>query len=218
MRMRRKAWARPELAACDFFIDEPKKQKGRWHQTFKKQQPIHLELGCGKGWFICQIGRQNPSINYIAVDVKSDVLGYAKRNIETVYGNEQVENILLFAYDIETILEVLDEQDKIDRIYINFCNPWPKNQHKKRRLTHTRQLEKYKHFLKQNGEIYFKTDDEALFKDSIRYLEESGFLITKSTYHLHNEADQKENIITEHEKMFTEQGISIKALVARRVN
>ena len=110
---------------------------------------------------------------------------------------------------------ILGEQDNIKRIYINFCNPWPKGKHRKKRLTHTRQLEKYKTFLAPNGEIYFKTDDDDLFNSSLGYFEEAGFEIIKKTYDLHAEPIWENNIETEHEKMFSEQGIKIKALIAR---
>ena len=94
------------------------------------------------------------------------MLGLAKRNVEKEYkeNNRETDNIILVRYDIERILQILDKQDKIERIYINFCNPWPKGKHRKKRLTHTRQLEKYKEFLVDNGEIYFKTDDDPLFE------------------------------------------------------
>lgn len=105
----------------------------------------------------------------------------------------------------------------VDRIYINFCNPWPKPGHNKKRLTHPKQLEKYKIFLKPEGEIYFKTDDDNLFNSSIRYLEESGFKIIKKTYNLHSEPIWENNIETEHEKMFEEQGIKTKALIAKLI-
>ncbi|MEE1283035.1 MAG: tRNA (guanosine(46)-N7)-methyltransferase TrmB, partial [Acutalibacteraceae bacterium] len=95
MRMRRKPWARPELAACDFFVDEPKLNRGKWASCFKKQQPIHLELGCGKGSFIGKIAYDHPDINYIGVDIKSEVLAVGRRNIVKLFGEKPVENILL---------------------------------------------------------------------------------------------------------------------------
>ena len=111
---------------------------------------------------------------------------------------------------------ILDKKDEVQRIYINFCNPWPRGKHRKKRLTHSIQLEKYKEFLEKNGEIYFKTDDDELFNDSLNYLESSGFEIIKKTYDLHNEPIFERNIETEHEKMFSEQGIKIKALIAKK--
>ena len=148
------------------------------------------------------------------------MLGLAKRNIEEEYLNKNIEpqNVIITRFDIERILLILEAKDNIERIYINFCNPWPKGKHRKKRLTHTRQLEKYKEFLSVNGKIYFKTDDDGLFESSLTYFKESGFEIEKITYDLHKEdIFEGKNIETEHEKMFSEQGIKIKALIARKI-
>ena len=218
MRIRFKSWARPELEASAFYRDNPEELKNRWINEFKnKENPIHLELGCGKGNFISQLAVQNSSINYIAIDLVDAMLGLAKRKVEEIYQeqNKELDNVILTRFDIERIMLILGEEDKIRRIYINFCNPWPKGKHRKKRLTHTRQLEKYKTFLANGGEIYFKTDDDELFEGSLRYFEEAGFTILKKTYDLHSEQIWENNIETEHEKMFSEQGIKIKALIAK---
>lgn len=217
MRIRFKPWARPELEASKFYRDNPEELKNKWIQEFKnKEAPIHLELGCGKGNFISQLAVQNPKTNYIAIDLVDAMLGLAKRNVEQVYQeqNKEIDNVILTRFDIERIMLILGKQDNIKRIYINFCNPWPKGKHRKKRLTHTRQLEKYKTFLAEGGEIYFKTDDDELFEGSLGYFEEAGFTIIKKTYDLHKEPIWENNIETEHEKMFSEQGIKIKALIA----
>ncbi len=219
MRIRFKKWARPELEASPFYIDNPEEIKGKWREQYKKSElPLHLELGCGKGQFISNLAVQNLETNYIAIDLVDAMLGLAKRTVEEVYAEKKVDisNVMLTRFDIERIFLILEKADKVERIYINFCNPWPKGQHRKKRLTHTRQLEKYKEFLNDNGEIYFKTDDDSLFDASIGYFKESGFEIEKLTYDLHKEPIFETNIITEHEKMFTEQGIKIKALIARK--
>lgn len=219
MRIRYKKWARPELEASSFYIDNPEDFKGKWHEYFKNENPIHLELGCGKGQFISKLAVENKNINYIAIDLIDAMLGLAKRNVEKEYNEKNIEpkNIILTRFDIERILLMLDKNDKIERIYINFCNPWPKGKHRKKRLTHTRQLEKYREFLVDDGKIYFKTDDEDLFNSSLTYFEESGFKIEKKTYDLHSENIFEKNIETEHEKMFSEQGIKIKALIAQKL-
>ena len=219
MRIRYKKWARPELEASSFYIDNPEDFKGKWHDYFKNENPIHLELGCGKGQFISKLAVENKNINYIAIDLIDAMLGLAKRNVEKEYNEKKIEpkNIVLTRFDIERILLMLDKNDKIERIYINFCNPWPKGKHRKKRLTHTRQLEKYREFLVDNGKIYFKTDDDDLFNSSLTYFEESGFKIEKKTYDLHSENIFEKNIETEHEKMFSEQGIKIKALIAQKL-
>ncbi|WP_300384906.1 tRNA (guanosine(46)-N7)-methyltransferase TrmB [Clostridium sp.] len=217
MRLRKKPWARPELEACDFFVINPKENKGKWKGKFKNSNPIYLELGCGKGTFIAVHGSENEDINYVAIDIKDEVLVLAKRNIEKAYeeNGKEIDNLKLMAQEIGLIEEVFDENDTIDRIYINFCNPWPKDRHKKRRLTYTRQLEQYKNFLSEEGEIYFKTDDDDLFDESLEYFKEAGFLIDYITYDLHN-SDFVGNVQTEHERMFTAKGIKIKFLIATR--
>lgn len=218
MRIRYKKWARPELEASKFYEDDPEKWKGKWKEHFENQnQPLMLELGCGKGQFISKLALENQETNFIAIDLVDAMLGLAKRNVEQEYEQANIEpkNVMLTRFDIERIPLILDKKDEVERIYINFCNPWPKGKHRKKRLTHTRQLEKYKEFLKENGEVYFKTDDDDLFNASLGYFEESGFEILKKTYDLHNEPIFERNIETEHEKMFSEQGIKIKALIAK---
>lgn len=218
MRIRFKKWARPELEASKFYIDNPEEYKGKWKGLFNNN-PIYVELGCGKGGFISKLASQNKNINYIAIDLVDAMLGLAKRNIEQAYQElkTEIDNIYITRYDIDRILNIFDFEDKIERIYINFCNPWPRGKHHKKRLTHTRQLEKYKTFLIDNGKIYFKTDDDNLFIDSLGYFKEAGFELEKVSYDLANEDNfwqDQANIETEHENMFKEQGIKIKALIA----
>lgn len=218
MRMRKKEWARPELAACPYYTANPAKWRGQWDTFFEKKQPIFLDLGCGKCEFLRQVAVRHPEINFIGIDQSDDVLGVGRRLIEDTYkeaGRDHVHNIALFAGDIEKLPRFLDpKQDKIAQIYINFCNPWPKARHHKRRLTYTKQLFMYRQFLNENGEIWFKTDNDDLFLSSQRYFREAGFTIYALTYDLHKENDP-ENAQSEHERMFTKQGIPTKALKAR---
>jgi len=217
MRIRNKPWAKEELDASKIYIKNPEKCMGNWKEYFKNsKKPIHLELGCGKGFFVKKAAKENPNINYIAIDLIDAILGVANRNIIEEFEGKEINNLLLTRYDVEEICKILDKDDNIERIYINFCNPWPKPRHKKRRLTHTRQLEKYKQFLKENGEIYFKTDDDNLFKESLEYFKEAGFEEVKTTYDLEKEPDFWENIETEHEIKFKSQGIKIKAGIFRK--
>lgn len=217
MRMRNKPWAKPELDSSQFFIDDPF-SKGNWHQKFTRKQTLYLELGCGKGNFVAELAAQNPDINYLGIDMKSIILASACRNVKLAFTSAKrpIDNVILTAYDISRIQNIMDENDIVDRVYINFCNPWPKEKHYKKRLTHCRQLEKYKTFLRRGCEIHFKTDDEALFADSVEYFKESGYKITFITTDLHN-SEYVNNIMTEHEKKFTEQGIKTKLLVAQLI-
>lgn len=214
MRMRTKPWARPELAACPYFVAEPKQLCGQWKTQFVSGGPIHLEVGCGKGVFLAELAAQNPGVNYIGVDLSSDILGVARRNIQNRFGDRSVENVVLTRFNVEQCGDVFSRADEIERLYICFCNPWPRNKHKKRRLTHPRQLKNYKLFLTSSAEIHFKTDDENLFRDSKKYFQECGFQIIYQTEDLHA-SDYPGNILTEHEIMFSQQGIPIKFLIAK---
>ena len=216
MRMRKKKWAQPELNACQYFIKNPRDYKGNWINQFANIKPLYLEVGCGKGQFAANLACFNNDINLLAVDMISNMLGVARRNIERIYteNNRQIDNILITSHDVSQIDMMMDENDTVDRMFINFCNPWPRLKHNKRRLTHPRQLNKYKIFLKKHGQIHFKTDDDNLFNDSIDYFEQCGFDIIYLTRDLHN-SDYKNNIITEHELMFSSEGITIKFLIAQ---
>ncbi|MBR4100604.1 MAG: tRNA (guanosine(46)-N7)-methyltransferase TrmB [Oscillospiraceae bacterium] len=213
MRIRCKPWARPELDACPFFIGEPKNHRNHWNAVFGNGKPIYLELGCGKGGFASQAMLHWTDVNFIAVDIKNEMLVLAKRKIEQALAGAKLTNeqVRVMIFNISNISEAFGEEDRIDRIFINFCNPWPKSKHKKRRLTHTRQLQQYKNFLR--GEIWFKTDDDELFEESLEYFEEAGFTIRYLTRDLHA-SEFTENLVTEHEKMFTDEGKNIKFLIA----
>ena len=214
MRIRHKPWAKPELEACTFYIAQPQEHKGSWNSVFPdSQKPLYLELGCGKGGFISQAAPAHPEINFIAMDIKNEMLVLAKRKLESAYSKRGTspENVRIAIQNIERIDLAWDENDHADRIYINFCNPWPKKKHKKRRLTHTRQLLNYKKFLK--GELWFKTDDDELFEESLEYFAEAGYRVKFLTRDLKNESGI-ENFVTEHETMFMNEGKKIKFLIA----
>lgn len=218
MRIRHKPWAKPELEACPFYIIDPPEQKGSWRRLFSDStKPLYVELGCGKGGFISQAAPAHQEVNFIAMDIKNEMLVLAKRKIEAAYSKAGIptDNIRIANQNIERIDLAWDENDCADRIYINFCNPWPKGRHKKRRLTHTRQLLNYKKFLR--GELWFKTDDDELFEESLEYFAEAGFRIKFITRDLHSETGI-ENFVTEHEKMFSDEGKKIKFLIAEPEN
>lgn len=217
MRIRKKKWAEPELSACDFYITEPKEYKNNWKSFFKNDNPIMLEVGCGKGSFVGQIALLNPDINYIAVDIKLDMLGVGRRNIVKLFSEKdrEVSNIALVRYNVEMLDEIIGREDNIQRIYINFCNPWPREKHKKRRLTHPRKLKLYKELLDAGKEIHFKTDDDELFGESLEYFKSEGFKLKDITYDLHSSGiDPALTPMTEHEKMFSDEGIKIKYCIA----
>ncbi len=148
------------------------------------------------------------------------MLGVGRRNIVKLFeeagkNQDDITNLLLVNYNVEKLDTIITSDDKIDRLFINFCNPWPRAKHKKRRLTYYKKLEMYKSFLKPESEIRFKTDDSELFEESIEYFEQSGYEIIYITRDLHAE-NLPDNIETEHEKMFSSEGIKIKYLIARQ--
>ena len=182
--------------------------------AFKKQQPIHLDLGCGKCTFLAKLAHREKDVNFIGIDISEDILGVARRNIEAEFGEEPVENVNLLSYNIEKLDTLFAPDEKAARIYVNFCNPWQKAGDHKRRLTHTRQLNTYKKVLAPGGELWFKTDNTDLYLATQRYLAEAGFEILCKTDDLHSE-DAPGNIQSEHEVMFTAEGIKTKAIIAR---
>ncbi len=214
MRMRRKAWAKPELARCPYYIPDPAALRGGWKERFARpEQPLYLDLGCGKCVFLAGAAARRRDVNWVGVDVSYDILGVGRRNIQGAFGEEEPGNALLCYYNIERLPELF-APGEADRLYINFCNPWPAARCHKRRLTHTRQLLAYKPLLAPEGEIWFKTDNDDLYLATKRYLGEAGFAIFYDCKDLHAQGDP-ENILTEHEIKFSAQGIKIKALRAK---
>lgn len=218
MRMRKKPWARPALEACNYFVIDPMNYIGRWHEFFEKPQEIWLELGCGKGSFISKLAVSHLDKNFIAIDIKDEVLVLAKEKIDSEYAaaRANTSNIKLMSQEIMIIHKMLSDRDLVGRIYINFCNPWYKGSDRSRRLTHPNQLTQYRTFLAPMGQIWFKTDDVDLFNDSIKYFERNGFEIKYLTEDLLSSGFD-ENIPTEHEKMYSELGHKIKFLIAEKV-
>ena len=141
MRIRKKKWAEPELSVCNFYVKNPEENAGKWTQAFKKEQPLYLEIGCGKGGFAGQLALKNPDKNIIALDIKVDMLGVGRRTIVKLFEDagktqDDITNLLLVKYNVEMLDKIITADDKIDRLFINFCNPWPRAKHKKRRLTY----------------------------------------------------------------------------------
>lgn len=217
MRIRHKPYAKPELAAWPHAANDPASMRGAWRTFFADPaKPLRLELGCGKGRFLALNGLLVPDYNYLGLDIKNEMLVVAKRSIERryQYNATPITNIALANCNIEFVDKILAPEDAVDRIFINFCNPWYKSGHAKHRLTHPRQLAKYRGFLREGGDIYFKTDDTRLFDDSLRYFAHTGFLVEWQTRDLHKE-EPRWNIRTEHEQMFADEGTPIKACIAR---
>ena len=216
MHMRTKKWAKPELAVCPYFQEDAEKHRGRWRALFAREQPLHLELGCGKGVSTAAMAHDNRDVNFVAIDITCNVLGDTRRNIARTYGEEPVDNVMITRYNIEEIRKAFAPEDRVERIYISFCNPWTKRpKYAKRRLTHPRQLMQYRDFLVDGGEIWFKTDDLPLFTESLPYFEACGFETRHLVYDLHASGFAP-NYISEHERMYTEKGVPIKFVIVRK--
>lgn len=217
MRIRKKKWAEPELSVCPFFVPNPEEYRGRWKDFFNNDKPVMLEVGCGKGSFVGKMALEHPEINFIAVDIKLDMLGVGRRNIVSMFeeAGRKIDNIALVRFNVEQLDKIIAPEDEIGRIYINFCNPWPRPKHNKRRLTYPNKLRMYRELLTGGSEIHFKTDDDALFEDSLEYFRNENFKLKALTYDLHNsEVDPKTTPMTEHERMFSQEGIRIKYVIA----
>jgi tRNA (guanine-N7-)-methyltransferase len=209
MRLRKKWWARPEMETSSIIITKPHEYKGIWSSEFKNGNDIYLELGCGRGTFIADQANQNKNINFIGIDLKDEVIVFALRKVI----ENELENVRLIPMNIMQVEEIFSENE-ISRIYINFCNPWPKLRHNKRRLTHTKFLSMYKKFIKPGSEIWFKTDNAELFSDSCDYFKESGMEIVYSTEDLHS-SNFDMNVMTEYETKFYNMGNKIMFLIAK---
>ena len=216
MRMRRKPWTEPKLAACPYFIEEPSSHRGHWRECFDHpDRPLYLEIGCGKGVSTVQMAHANPEINYIAIDEVRTVLAVSVRNTEREYEGESPENLVFSEADAMRIYDTFSAADGIGRIYISFPNPWDERaKHHKRRLTHPRQLFQYREFLAPGSEIWFKTDNDALFTATKRYMGECGFEIVHLTDDLHASGFAP-NYMSEHERLYVGQGKPIHFLIAK---
>ena len=200
MRMRKKKHRGDRLNACaEFIINDFEKIKTE-EKLFDNDNPVHLEIGCGKGRFITETAKLNPNINFLAAEKNLDVLLLAAEKIK----NENVKNVKFFAGDANNFADF--ERGKVfDRIYINFCDPWKKNRQAKRRLTHKNFLEIYKNILKDGGELHFKTDNTDLFEFSLNSFADFGLKMKNITLNLHKSGFEG-NVMTEYEKLFSEKG------------
>ena len=211
MRLRNVPGARETIIENQFSIQEPEQKKGKWAEVFGNDHPIHIEVGMGKGQFIIEMARRNPEVNYIGIEKYSSVL---VRAVEKLEDFEQ-DNLRLIRMDAENIEEVFDK-DEVDRIYLNFSDPWPKDRHAKRRLTSTRFLERYNNILTPEGRVMFKTDNKDLFDFSLEQVEEAGWILENHTYDLHHSEYNEGNVMTEYEEKFSAKGNPICRLVAYR--
>ena len=212
MRLRNVKGSRETIAATDCVVHDPENYKGRWNELFGNDHPIHIEVGMGKGKFLMELARLNPEINYIGIEKYSSVL---VRAVEKKQQIEGIDNLYFIRFDADFICDIFDK-DEISRIYLNFSDPWPKDRHAKRRLTSRQFLARYDQFLKEDGEVIFKTDNKGLFDFSLEEVKEAGWNLVSFTYDLHNSEYVEGNVMTEYEEKFTALGNKINRLVANR--
>lgn len=201
MRLRNKPWAREKLDAHpQYVVLNPEQEKGQWNKVFNNDQPIHIEVGTGKGQFVTGMARQNPHINYIGIELYESVIVTAlDRLIEA-----DLPNLKLLNVDGAELMNYF-EKGEVDRVYLNFSDPWPKTRHAKRRLTYQSFLSLYESLMPDGGEVHFKTDNQGLFEYSLKSFSEYGMLLTFVSLDLHNSGFEG-NVMTEYEEKFSAKG------------
>ena len=201
MRVRNRKGATELLEAHpQYVILNPADAKGRWQEIFGNDHPIHVEVGSGKGAFVSGMAKANPEINYIGIDIQKSVLSYA---LDKVLATD-VPNIKLLWVDGSDLTDYF-EDGEIDRLYLNFSDPWPKKRHEKRRLTYQSFLATYQQILPENGEIHFKTDNRGLFEYSLVSFSQYGMKLKDVWLDLHA-SDFEDNVLTEYEQKFANKG------------
>lgn len=212
MRLRNISGSRDVIAQSPLVIHEPKQHKGNWKEVFGNDNPIRIEVGMGKGKFIYQLAKINPDVNYIGIEKYSSVLLRALQKMES----EPLTNLLFIRMDAEEIAEVFGKEE-IDRIYLNFSDPWPKDRHAKRRLPSGEFLKRYDSFLKKDGILEFKTDNRDLFDFALGELDDAGWEAVQVTFDLHRDQEMSAgNVMTEYEEKFSALGNPICKYIIRR--
>ncbi|MDQ0176884.1 tRNA (guanosine(46)-N7)-methyltransferase TrmB [Bacillus chungangensis] len=201
MRLRNKPGAKAKLQAFpQYVLQHPEQYKGKWHAVFEQQQPLHIEIGTGKGKFIIGMAEANPHINYIGIERQESVIVSALDRLVAL----ELPNVKLLHIDGMDLKNYF-KKDDVDRIYLNFSDPWPKKRHEKRRLTHHSFLSLYKDILIDKGCIHFKTDNQQLFEYSLMSFSAYGLLLTEISLDLHRSSFEG-NIMTEYEEKFSQKG------------
>ena len=212
LRLRNIKGATEAIESSPYCIQKPTEMKGFWKDYIKNDNPIHIEIGMGKGKFLMELASTNPDINYIGIERYTSVLYRAIQKMD----ENPLPNVKFICIDAGLLPDVFDEKS-IDKIYLNFSDPWPKDRHAKRRLTSRQFLECYDKILKNDGTIEFKTDNVDLFNFSLEEAPAAGWKILASTYDLHNdESLNKGNIMTEYEEKFSSMGNPICKMIIRR--
>lgn len=218
MRLRNIAGSRERIAESKYCVNNPKEYKGRWKQLFENENPIHIEVGMGKGKFIMRMSEAHPEINYIGIEMYSSVLIRAIEQAEALEESGTVrKNFIFIRMDARELTDVFGPGE-IGKVYLNFSDPWPKERHAKRRLTSVDFLKRYEQILPAEAKVEFKTDNTSLFDFSLEQVEASGWKLLSYTRDLHNDTEMNAgNIMTEYEEKFTAQGIPINKLIIQKM-
>ena len=217
MRLRNIPGAKDAVLESPFTIQEPESRKGLWAAVFPKKQPLHIEVGMGKGRFLMDMARLHPEINYVGIEMYDSVLLRAlQKRGELAEEGEKLPNLYFMRMDARNLPDVFDKEE-VDRIYLNFSDPWPKARHAKRRLTSREFLARYDQILVPDGKVEFKTDNKGLFEFSLEEVQEAGWNLEASTFDLHhNEEMVQGNVMTEYEEKFSSMGNPICKMVISR--
>lgn len=216
MRLRNIPRANDVIMASSLVIQEPKEKRGAWKEVFQNENPIQIEVGMGKGRFITELARRNPQINYIGIERYTSVLLRAVEKLQKGPQEDIPKNLLFICMDATELPEVF-AQEEVDKIYLNFSDPWPKDRHAKRRLPSHQFLEKFDQILKKDGRLEFKTDNLGLFQFAVDELPIANWKAEVITYDLHHDAELCQgNIMTEYEEKFSSQGNPICKYVIYR--
>lgn len=211
MRMRKKKNLDVRFAACaDVMAFEPQQSRGKWRQCFGNQNPLHIEIGCGKGRFAIGMALAHPEINFLAIEREEGALIMAAERCQ----QNPLPNLRFLSYDAAQLGEVF-APGEVDRVYLNFSDPWPPNRQRKRRLTHRNLLAVYDELLDTQGDLCFKTDNQRFFEWTLQEICQFGWLLQNISLDLHH-ADFEGNIMTEYEEKFAAEGCRIYRLEARR--
>lgn len=212
MRLRNISGADTYIENSEYVVQDEKSKRGCWSEVFGRKAPLHIEVGMGKGQFMMQLALQNPDINYVGIEMYSSVLLRAVQKMEET----PMDNLRFIRMDAREIEEVFDKGE-VDKIYLNFSDPWPKDRHAKRRLPSRQFLARFDQILKREGNLEFKTDNRDLFDFAVEEVEPAGWKIDAITYDLHHdEVMNKGNILTEYEEKFSSKGNPIYKYIISR--
>lgn len=204
MRMRNKPWAEEALKENPHIaVPNPEQRKGKWRGFFKNAHPIHMEIGTGKGQFIAGMAKANTRINFIGVELQTSVIASALKKVQ----EQEAPHVALLNQNANDLLDFFASQE-LHRIYLNFSDPWPKNKHAKRRLTHHSFLSIYQQLVVSGGEVHLKTDNEGLFEFSLNSFADFGCRLKNMTLDLH-QSEYEGNVMTEYEEKFSQRGMKI---------